>query len=78
MEDHAAEEMPPEEELEAPEAEAPSSQEEILDGLSNLEQMIANITSELGLGGEEEPEEEDEEEEEEDEEEGIKPEEETQ
>lgn len=73
MDDHAAEEMPPEEEMEEPELDQPSSQEEILQGLSNLEQMIASITSELGLeGGAEEEEEEDEEEEEE----GIKPEEE--
>jgi hypothetical protein len=70
MEDHAAEEMPPEEEMEEPELDQPSSQEEILQGLSNLEQMIASITSELGLG------EEGEEEEEEEDEGGIKPEEE--
>ena len=71
MDDHAAEEMPPEEEMEEPELDQPSSQEEILQGLSNLEQMIASITSELGLdGGAEEAEEEEEEE--------IKPEDETQ
>jgi hypothetical protein len=75
MDDHAAEEMPPEEEMEEPELDQPSSQEEILQGLSNLEQMIASITSELGLeGGAEEAEEEEEEEEEEE----IKPEDETQ